>query len=104
MNKETHNLKVLEITVERLINVYKITEVPEFKDDVEKQIRKAAMTTGEQVLFDYANERNAELMSLDYRLSHIEAAKNIIKELEKEVRKRREDLIEKLNLENEEGN
>jgi len=104
LNKETHNLKVLEITVERLINVYKITEVPEFKDDVEKQIRKAAMTTGEQVLFDYANERNAELMSLDYRLSHIEAAKNIIKELEKEVRKRREDLIEKLNLENEEGN
>lgn len=104
MNKETHNLKVLEITVERLIKVYKVTEIPEFKDDVEKQIRKAAMTTGEQILFDYANERNAELMSLDYRLSHIEAAKNILKELEREVNEQRNKLIENLNSENEEGN
>jgi hypothetical protein len=99
LNKETHNLKVLEITIDRLIKVYQITEIPEFKDDIEREIRKAAMTTGEQFLFDYANERNAELMSLDYRLSHIEAAKNILKELEKEVNKKRENLIEKLNSE-----
>lgn len=96
MLKQTYYLKILENAVENLIKAYEIVEKPDFNQDIQREIRKIAMKTGEEVLFE--TEINAELMSLNYKLGHLNMVESVINDMKGEVEKKRTELIDELNI------
>lgn len=77
------NVELLEIAAENLINAYKVIDQTEFNEEMQREIQKAGMKTGDQVLL--GKDIDAEIMGLNYKLSHIKMVKNIIEEMEEEV-------------------
>ena len=92
----TDKLGILLQGVEKLVSVYEIVEESDFNKDIQREIQKAAMKTGEKVLFE--TEANAELMSADYKLAHIRLVRNILDEMEEEVQEKRFQIIDDLNI------
>jgi len=77
------NVDLLEIAAENLINTYKVIDQTQFNKEMQREIQKAGMKTGDQVLLE--KNIDAEIMGLNYKLSHIKMVKNIIEEMEEEV-------------------
>jgi hypothetical protein len=94
--KQTYYLQLLVTAVENVVDAYDIVEEPDFNSDIQREIQKIAMKTGESVLFE--TEINAELMSLNYKLGHLNRVESIINDMKEEIEGKRTELIDELNL------